>query len=280
MCQAKRSQRRSLLPAFRLPLGKHRSNSLAPCSQHGPSQEQNHHTGHHKGHSSWIPLEPSNHLNAPADISAAVGHGSGPRNARIAAIGHSQKRIPVSPPRFPLQPLQHPLVTEGFHIQFRTVNGQANQGIAPMQSPANAPNAILQRIPVLDMEQLMEKHRLIHRSLRQHHHRTQHTKDQRGRKPRQNNHPANPQSIPLPYFMNGSLDFQWCRMPQPKTAAQPEIGKKIPQQHHPYPEAVKKEQPVCHAGWKASNPWNRGCHLRHLVKRRIGGGQVPLNHSF
>ena len=107
-----------------------------------------------------------------------------------------------------------------------------------------------------------------------------HTKDQRGRKPRQNNHPANPQSIPLPYFMNGSLDFQWCRMPQSKTAAQPEIGKKIPQQHHPHPEAVKKEQPVCHAGWKASNPWNRGCHLRHLVKRRIGGGQVPLNHSF
>ena len=234
-----------------------------------------------QGHPLGIGLEADDGLNAPGDVFAAVGDGSGARGTRVLLVGHGQQADAVRTALLPCQALQHPLVTQGLQVVAHPVQKQVDQGVAPVDGPAEGPKDILQGVVIFHMEQLVEEHMVLHLlPRRQGQHRTENPADHGRGQAGQDHHRAKGQAVLLCHPHHLAAEVLRGFFSPPHETAQGEVADQIPQQKGHHAEDVEEKQPVCNAVGQAGQPGHWGLYLDCLGHRGIGRGQPFLHRQF
>ena len=219
----------------------------AGTPQAGEGQHHGH-TARGQGHPGGVAPEAGDSLDAGLDVAPAVGHGGGAGGAGVPAVGHGQENHAVGAALLTLQPLQHPLVTEGLAVVLYPVAAVPDQWVAPVQAPQGAHPHPGPHVAMAEVEQLVEEHLVVHRPVGERQHRAQGAADEGALQPGQHHYPPGGlQAVPRRYALHLGQHLRGGGEAPPDGSAQARVGQEKPQGQQEHPGGVEVKQRVSDA---------------------------------
>ena len=250
------------------------------AGEQGRTQRHSRTRGYQR-HAARIELEPGDGLDAAGDVFRAVGDGACARRAGIGAARHFEQYAAVFAPLLALQPFQHPLVAERLHVVPHAVENVLHEGVAPVQRAQEAPEHVLQRVAVLQVQQLVQYHLFVRRALRRHRqHGAENAADEGRFQPRHGHRRAGPQAVFPRCRRNGRLRLRPRRRAAPQQRTQSRIAQDVPGQREQHPGGVGDEQPVRRARRRGVDPGQDMAQPYGLERTAVGRAEPQLHGAL
>ena len=233
-----------------------------------------------QGHAARIELEAHDGRDAAGDVLAAVRDGARPRRAGVFRVRHAEQYASVFAPLLALEPLQHALVAEGLEVVAHAVEDVVHEGVAPVQRADEAPEDALRRVKILQVQQLVEQHLVVHAALRHGEHGPENAAG-KGRGQALDLHgAARPQTVLFAHA--GYLRRHRLRggRAAPERQPQPRVGRELPEQIRRRAEGVGDKQPVRDALRRAGGPGQDAFGIHGVPRPGVGRGEAALRRRL